>query len=92
MQNNAQSFHMKITAIVMKITAWCYLHLPVFSFTYTLLVCGKINSCCDLCFPQQIRPLNTVQLFILQDYSSVRIGFSMNNKRLSFSVVYTMLV
>ena len=27
-----------------------------FSLAYTLLFCGKIKSCCDHCFPQQIRP------------------------------------
>ena len=28
-----------------------------FSYTYTLLFCWKIKSCCDRCFRQQIRPL-----------------------------------
>ena len=32
------------------------------------------------CFSQQIRPQITIQLCILQDYSSVRIGFDMINK------------
>ena len=34
----------------------------------------------------------TVQLYILQDYSSVRIGFNISNKRHTQGVVYTMLV
>ena len=70
----------------------CYLHLPIFSFTHTLLVSGKIKSCSDHCFPQQIGPQNTVQLNILQDYSSVRIGFNMNNKCHSLPILYNMLV
>ena len=32
-----------------------------FSYTYTLIFCWKIKSCCDHCFPQQIRPHTTVQ-------------------------------
>ena len=70
----------------------CYLHLPIFSFTYTLRVCGKIKSCCDHRFSQQIRPQKTVQLYILRDYSSGRIDSNMNNKSHSLLVVYTMLV
>ena len=46
-----------------------------FSFTYTFLFCGKIKSCCDCCFPQQIRPQTTIQLYTLRDYSKVGIGF-----------------
>ena len=45
-----------------------------FSYTYTL-------QFCDRCFPWQIRPKTTVQLYILQDYSSVRIGFNTINKQ-----------
>ena len=41
------------------------IYFPVFSFTYTLLVCGKIKSCCDHCFPQQIRPQNTSIIYII---------------------------
>ena len=52
-----------------------------FSYTYTLLFCNKMKSCCDRYFPQQIRPQTTVQLYKLQDYSSVRIHISMINKR-----------
>ena len=70
----------------------CYLHLSIFTFTYTLLVCDKIKSCCDHRFPQQIRPQNTAQLYILRDYSSGTIGFNMKNKRHSLPVVYTILV
>ena len=35
--------------------------LNYFSYTYTLIICGKIESCCDRCFPQQIRPQTTAQ-------------------------------
>ena len=41
----------------------CHLHLPIFSYSYTILF-WKIKSCCDLCFPQQIRSQITVQLCI----------------------------
>ena len=39
----------------------CYLHLSVFSYTYTVLhytvlLCWKRKSCYDRCFPQQSRP------------------------------------
>ena len=35
-----------------------YLHLTYFfSLTWTLLFCCKIESCCDHCFSQQIRPI-----------------------------------
>ena len=44
------------------------------------------------CLPQQIRLQATVQLYILWDYSSVRIGFSINKKCHTLAVVYTMLV
>ena len=88
--------HMKITTSVTKSSHQycdpCYLHWPIFSFTCTLLVCSKIKSCCDHCFPQQIRPQNTVQLYMLWDYSSGRIDFNMNNKPHSLPIVYTMLV
>ena len=61
-----------------------------FSYTYSLLFCGKIESC-DHCFSQQIRR-QSIQLYILQDHSSLRIGLNMNNKRCKLPVVYTMLV
>ena len=34
-------------------SSWPMLFTPTdfFSFTYTLLSCGKIKSCCDCCFP-----------------------------------------
>ena len=70
----------------------CYLHLPIFSCTYNLLFCCKIKSCCDPCFPHQVRPQTIFQLYILQDYSSVRIGFNMNHKYHTLPIVYTMLV
>ena len=42
-------------------------------------------------FPQLIRPQTTVQWYILWDYSSVRIGFSMISKRHILPIVYTTL-
>ena len=64
-RSDTSLFHMKI---IVRVTisshqdrGQCYLHLPIFSYTYTLLFCGKITSCCDRCFPQQIRPQITVQ-------------------------------
>ena len=56
---------MKITASVkkarIKIVA---LAIYTFSCTYTLF-CWKIKSCCDRCFPQQIRPLTNVEFYVL---------------------------
>ena len=68
----------------------------LFSLTYyfllhTLFSCSKIKSC-DLCVPQEIRPQTIVQLYLLQDYSSVRISSNMNNKYHTLPIVYTMLV
>ena len=87
---------MNITASITKSSqedrGLCYSQLPIFSYTYTLLFCCRIKSCCERCFPQQTRPLTTVQLGILQDYSRVKIGFNMNNKRHTLPIVYTMLV
>ena len=40
-------------------------HSPIFYFTSTLLFCGKMKSCCDCCFLQQIRPQATAQLYML---------------------------
>ena len=61
-------FHMKIAASVTEILhedhRLCNLNLSLFSYTYTLLFCWKIWSCCDLCFPQQIRTQTNVQLYI----------------------------
>ena len=52
-----------------------------FSYTSTLLICRNIKSYCDCYFPQKIRPLITVQLYVAWDYSSMRVGFNMTNKR-----------
>ena len=69
-----------------------YTYLFLISYTYTLLFRWKIKkSCCDRCFPQQIRPHITVQLHILQVFSSVRIGFNMISQSLTLLVVYIML-
>ena len=53
---------------------------------------GKCGSCYGHCFPQQIRPQATVQWYILQECSSVRIGFSMINKCYTLPIVCSMLV
>ena len=78
-------FCMKITASVKKALIKimvCAMYTYLFLlFTYTHLFCSKIKSWQGCCFHQQITPQTTVQLYILQDYSSVRIGLSMNNKR-----------
>ena len=70
-------FHMKITASGTKNLhqdrGQCYLHLPIFPYTYSLLSYWKIKRCCDRRFPQHIRPQTIVQLYILQDYFSVRV-------------------
>ena len=63
-----------------------------FSYTYSLFFHWKIKSCFDLCFPQQIRAQTTLQWYILQDYSSTRIGFNTIKKRHTLPIVYTMLV
>ena len=39
-----------------------------------------------------LKPQTTVQLYILGYYSSVKIGFNMNNKRHTLPIVYIMLV
>ena len=75
---------------------WCMLFtLTYFYFTLTHkdhLFCWKIKSCCDCCFPQQIRPQIYIHLYILQVYSSVSTSFNMINKCHTVLVVYTMLV
>ena len=44
----------------------CYLHLAIFFLCiHTCVVLKNRNSCCDCCFPQQIRPQITFQLWIL---------------------------
>ena len=61
-------FYMKITVSVMKSSHQdygpCYLHLPIFYYTYTLLFCWKIKSCCNLFFPRQIKPQTFIQIYI----------------------------
>ena len=74
---------------IMTHAIYFYIHI---SYKYTLLFCWKIKSCCDWCFPQQIIPQNTAQLNMLQDYSSVRIGFNMISKCHSLLVVYTITI
>ena len=81
-----QKAHIKIVALAI------YLHLPIFSFTNTLSHLWQNKKLLWLLFPQQIRPQSTVQLYILQGYSSVRISFNMNNKCQALPILYTMLV
>ena len=57
-----------------KIVACAVYTYLFFSYTCPLLFRRKKKKgCCDHCFLQRIRPITTVQLCILQDYSSVRI-------------------
>ena len=87
-------FHIKVTVIITKSSHQdcgpCYIHLPIF-FSYTDTICNKIKSFYDCCFPQQITLQTTVQLYILQDYSSLRIG-NMNSKRHTLPIICTVLV
>ena len=57
-------FHIKVTASDKKSSHQdrdpCYLHLPIFSYIYTLLSRWK-KSCSVCCFHQQIRPQTPVQ-------------------------------
>ena len=69
----------------------CYLHLPFF-LLHTHFSSAAKKKTCDHCFPQEIRPWNTVQLYMLRDYLSRRIGFNMNIKRHPLPIVYTILV
>ena len=76
---------MKITASVKKSMhqdqGVCYLHLTIFFYTYTLLICWKKIVLIAVSLNKlDHRPLLTAQLYKLQDYSSVRIGFNMINK------------
>ena len=68
----------------------CYLHLPIFSHTFTPLFCWKIRNC-DHCFPQQIRP-QTLFSDIYYRIILVRIGFNMINKHHRLPILYTSLV
>ena len=47
---------------------------------------------CDHRFPLQIIPQTTVQLYMLQDYPNVRIGFNTINKHHTLPAVYIILV
>ena len=89
-------FHMKITASGTKSShqncGLSYLHLPIFSYTYTLQLCWEVKKCFNGCFLLQIRPMTTVPLCILQNYSSVRIGFNMNHKHHTLPIVYNILI
>ena len=61
--------------------------LPDF-FLYTLLFWWKIKTSFDCCFPQQIRPQITVQLYRLQDYSGARIVFNVVNKHHTLAIMH----
>ena len=86
-----KSLHMLQKARI-KIVA-CAIYTNPFFLTLILwpLFFFKIKSCCDCCFPQQIRPLTAVKLCILQDYFYVRIVFNMNHKHQTLPTVYTVL-
>ena len=78
-------FHMKVTASITKSLHQDCDPCHLFTLTYFFLIHGLFSSagikiCCNCCFPQQIRPQITVQLYILQVYSNVRIGFNMISK------------
>ena len=84
-------FQMKIIASVTKsLHDPCYLYLPIF-FLYknSPLKLENERVIVITIFPQQIRPQTTVQWYILQDYSSVRISFNMNNKCHTLPIAYT---
>ena len=89
-------FYMKITVSVTKSLhkdcGLCYLHLPIFSYTYTLLCVGWRKSFGDCCFSQQIRPQITVQLYILQNRFSVTSGVSVSSKHHTLPILCTVLV
>ena len=84
---------MKITEIITKSLPQdhgpCYSHLPIFSYTCT----GKQEVAVIAVFNKKLdhRPLFNY-VTILQAYSSVRIGFNMNNKCHTLPAVCTMLV
>ena len=44
--------HLSVTESLHQDCGPYYLHLPIFSYTYTLLFCYKIKSCCDRSFLQ----------------------------------------
>ena len=67
--------------VCIKIVACAIYTCQIFSYAYTLLFWWKMKSCCHRCFPQQVRPQTTFQWYVLWDYSSVKIGFNMINKR-----------
>ena len=85
-----KSLHVLQKARIKIVTRAIYTYL-LFSYTYTLLFCWKTRSCCDNCFPQEIRPQTTIQWYLLQYYFSTRIGFIMIKKRHALPIVYTML-
>ena len=63
--------------------------LTHFFLVHTLSSSAGKKSCCDSCFPLQIRPKTTVQWYILREYSFVWIGFNMINKCHKLCAVYT---
>ena len=62
-----------------------------FSYPYTLIFCWKTIVVIAV-FISKLRLQATSQWYILQDYSSMRISFSMTNKHHILPVVYTILV
>ena len=69
-----------------KIVACAIYTYLFFSYTYTILFCRKIKSCCDQFFSANLTADYSIVIYILPDYSSVRIGFNMNNKCLTLPI------
>ena len=63
-----------------------YTIIYFFVYIHSPLLLEKKKRC-DCCFPQQIRPQITVQLYIVREYSSVRIVFNAINKRHTLLIV-----
>ena len=76
---------MKITASVSKSSHQdrgpCYLHLRIFSYTYTLLFWWKIKSRCDRCFPQQNENIIVRELVAIQQTTHTACSNTCNLRR-----------
>ena len=95
--NSSQSFsHENHCKCYKKLTSrsWPMLFTLAYFFFFFLhtLFCIKNKRLLWMLFSSAALTTGTVQLYILQDYSSVRIGFNISNKRHTQGVVYTMLV
>ena len=80
--DNNHSFPYKTTANITKMLFTCYLHLLSFVLNmHSPLLKENIKFAVIAVFLSELDHWPTfVQCYILQDYSSVRIGFSMINK------------